>query len=96
MPGLRPGENPRAELRRALAALDSAGEEAPRICAAAAVLGDRAEALLEWMEINGIDPGDPPSCGCGGRHWSCPGGEPDAGEHREDNLSELHDAMDGF
>lgn len=71
--------NPRAALREALVAY---GEGLGRVDLRPDLVIDTAWDLIEWLDDNGIDPGDPPSCGCGGYHWSCPG--PDVEDEDDD------------
>lgn len=91
--------NPRAALRDALADYAGVDRSGPLQARADAVV-TAAGNLLDWMVAADVDPGDPPSCGCGGRHWSCPGGGPaDGGDmvepHACDYCGEIYDEAGG-
>jgi hypothetical protein len=74
--------NPRSALTVALGFYEVRRRQVPvdepALAAAAANVAEAGWALLDWMRANAVDPGNPPSCACGGRHWSCPDADEDA------------------
>lgn len=67
--------NPRVLLRVALADYTGCDPAGPKLTRAEA-LATAAERVLAWMDAAAVDPGDPPPCGCGAAHWTCPGDTP--------------------